>query len=225
MNINEDSEYYVNAKRIRRLMQVNHVKSSICISKHNRKAEYNEMMSANIINHEFDQEESNKVWTTDCTELKYGNQSLNKLRLSAIKDLHDHSIIAWAIDATETKALVTATVNKTMASNDLATNELILHTDQGSAYTSLKFNRVLNSYGICHSMSRPGTPRNDAPMESFWSHLKDEDLSFKTALTKAKLIQNITEAIDWYNNGRNQKLLKGMTPTECRNHALQFKSS
>lgn len=54
MNINEDSEYYVNAKRIRRLMQVNHVKSSICISKHNRKAEYNEMMSANIINHEFD---------------------------------------------------------------------------------------------------------------------------------------------------------------------------
>lgn len=74
-------------------------------------------------------------------------------------------------------------------------------------------------------MSRPGTPGNDAPMESFWSHLKDEDLSFKTALTKAKLIQNITEAIGWYNNGRSQKSLKGMTPTECRNHALQFKSS
>ncbi|WP_392389830.1 IS3 family transposase [Lactiplantibacillus paraplantarum] len=225
MHINEETEYHVNVKRIRRLMQVNHIKSSIRISKHDRKAEYKEMMSANIIKHDFNQEESNKVWTTDCTELKYGNQSLNKLRLSAIKDLHDHSIVAWAIDDTETTTLVTATVNKAMKSNDLAANELILHTDQGSAYTSLEFNRALNSYGICHSMSRPGTPGDNAPMESFWSHLKDEDLSFKTALTKEELLQNITKAIDWYNNGRRQKSLKGMTPTECRNHALRFKAS
>lgn len=118
MPINEDTDYHVNAKRIRRLMQVNHIKSQIHISKHDRKAKYKEMMSANTIKHDFDQEESNKVWTTDCTELKYGNQSLNKLRLSAIKDLHDHSIIAWAIDDTETKALVTVTINKALTDND-----------------------------------------------------------------------------------------------------------
>lgn len=51
-------------------------------------------------------------------------------------------------------------------------------------------------------MSRPGTSGDNAPIKSFWSHLKEEDLSFKTALTKEELLRNITEAIDWYNNGR-----------------------
>lgn len=112
-----------------------------------------------------------------------------------------------------------------MEDSNINSKELILHTDQGSAYTSLKFNKALDGYGIRHSMSRPGTPGDNSPMESFWSHLKDEDLSFNKALTKEELIQNITKAIDWYNNGRRQKSLKGMTPTECRNHALQFKAS
>ena len=225
MHINKDTENHVNSKRIRRLMKINDIKCSIRISKHDRKAEYKEMMSSNIIKHAFDQEESNKVWTTDCTELKYGNQSLSKLRLSAIKDLHDHSIVAWTVSDTETKELVTSTIKKAMEDNNIDSKGLILHTDQGSAYTSLEFNKTLDGYGIRHSMSRPGTPGDNSPMESFWSHLKDEDLSFNKALTKEELIQNITEAIDWYNNGRRQKSLKGMTPTECRNHALQFKVS
>lgn len=71
----------------------------------------------------------------------------------------------------------------------------------------------------------PGTPGDNSPMESFWSHFKDEDLNFNKSLTKDELIQNITKAIDWYNNGRRQKTLKGMTPTEFRNHALQIKAS
>lgn len=112
MHINEDTRYHVNSKHIRRLMQINNVKCSIRISKHDRKTEYKEMMSSNIIKHDFNQEKFNKVWTTDCTELKYGNQSLSKLRLSAIKDLHDHSIVAWEIDDTETKELVTSTIKQ-----------------------------------------------------------------------------------------------------------------
>jgi len=224
MHINKDTEYHVNPKRIRRLMKLNNIKCSIRISKHDRKAERKEMMSSNIIKHNFNQKESNKVWTTDCTELRYGNQTLGKLRLSAIKDLHDHSIIAWEINDTETKELVTSTINKALKDSDIPSNDLILHTDQGSAYTSLSFNKTLDSYGIRHSMSRPGTPGDNASMESFWSHLKDE-LSFSKPLIKEELIQNITVAIDWYNNGRRQKALKGMTPTECRNHALQLKAS
>lgn len=225
MHINGDTDHHVNHKRVRRLMKANNIKCSIRISKHDRKAEYKEMMSSNIIKHEFDQKESNKVWVTDCTELKYGNQGLSKLRLSAIKDLNDHSIIAWEVEDTETKGLVTSPINKAIENNDIDTKGLILHTDQGSAYTSLDFNNALDGYGIRHSMSRPGTPGDNSPMESFWSHLKDEDLNFNKSLTKEELIQNITKTIDWYNNGRRQKTLKGMTPMEFRNHALQFKAS
>ncbi|BEI48748.1 hypothetical protein YMSE1_00720 [Lactiplantibacillus plantarum] len=90
---------------------------------------------------------------------------------------------------------MTVTINKALTDNDPASKKLILHTNPGSAHTSLEFNRALNSYGICHSMSRSGTPGDNAPMESFWSHLKDEDLSFKTALTKEGLIQNIPKQL------------------------------
>lgn len=148
MHINKETEYHVNHKRVRRLMQVNNIKCSIRISKHDRKAEYKEMMSSNIIRHNFEQEESNKVWVTDCSELKYGNQSLSKLKLSAIKDLYDHSIIAWEVADTETKELVISTINKAMENNDIDSKGLILHTDQGSAYTALDFNHVLDGYGI-----------------------------------------------------------------------------
>ncbi|WP_268870383.1 IS3 family transposase [Companilactobacillus nodensis] len=225
MYINSETKYHVNAKRVRRLMKLYGIKSSIRVSKHDRKAERKEMMSSNILKHNFTQDKSNAVWSTDCTELKYGNQDSYKIRLSAIKDLYDHSIIAWAIADTETKDLVTDTIKIAVTESGVDVHGLILHTDQGSAYTSLDFNKQLDGYGIRHSMSRPGTPGDNAPMESFWSHLKDEYFDFNPSLTKEELINNITKAIDWYNNGRRQKTLKGMTPTECRNHASQLLAS
>ncbi|MGQ2375431.1 IS3 family transposase [Companilactobacillus zhachilii] len=158
MHINSETKYHVNHKRVRRLMKLHGIKSSIRISKHDRKAERKEMMSSNILKHNFTQKKSNVVWSTDCTELKYGNQNSSKIRLSAIKDLHDHSIIAWTIADTETKSLVTDTIKIAVTESGVDVRGLILHTDQESAYTSLDFNKQLDGYGIRHSMSRPGTP-------------------------------------------------------------------
>lgn len=47
--------------------------------------------------------------------------------------------------------------------------EMILHSDQGSVYTSKKFNELLPMYNIVHSMSRAGTPTDNAAMEAILS--------------------------------------------------------
>ena len=50
----------------------------------------------------------------------------------------------------------------------------ILHTDQGSVYSSKSYNELLPLYNITHSMSRAGTPTDNGAMESINGWLKEE---------------------------------------------------
>lgn len=69
------------------------------------------------------------------------------MRLSAIKDLNDHSIIAWDIEETETADLMTQTFDKALAISNGVKSE-VLHSDQESSYTSGVFNDHLTSNGV-----------------------------------------------------------------------------
>ena len=51
---------------------------------------------------------------------------------------------------------------------------LILHTDQGSVYSSKSFNELLPTYHITHSMSRAGTPTDNGAMEAINGWAKTE---------------------------------------------------
>ena len=51
---------------------------------------------------------------------------------------------------------------------------MILHTDQGSVYSSKSFNELLPLYNITHSMSRAGTPTDNGAMEAINGWLKEE---------------------------------------------------
>ncbi|WP_283679658.1 IS3 family transposase, partial [Lentilactobacillus sp. Marseille-Q4993] len=57
------------------------------------------------------------------------------------------------------------------------------------------------------------------PIESFWSHIKEEYFQFHNRITKNEMNSEIEECINWYNFNRRQLTLKGMTPIEYRNHA------
>ena len=49
-----------------------------------------------------------------------------------------------------------------------------LHSDQGSVYTSHLYQQKIKERGITMSMSRKGTPADNASIESFHSSLKSE---------------------------------------------------
>ena len=51
---------------------------------------------------------------------------------------------------------------------------VLLHSDQGSVYTSAEYYNLCKEKGIIRSMSRKGTPADNAPIESFHSSLKCE---------------------------------------------------
>lgn len=70
------------------------------------------------------------------------------------------------------------------------------------------------------SMSRVSRCIDNGPMEGFWGTLKSEMYYLKKFNTYEELRQAIDEYIEFYNTKRLQKKLKGMTPTEYRNHTI-----
>ncbi|MGR6687777.1 IS3 family transposase [Furfurilactobacillus rossiae] len=217
--INRETEFHVNRKRVYRLMDAHGMTASIRKAKVDRKSQKAEVITANILDRKFSANEPNQRWVTDCTELQYGIDTLNKVKLSAIKDLYDHSIIAYNLSDTETAAAVTITLHRALETCPDA--EPLLHTDRGSAYTARIYDLELRQHHITHSMSRGGKPIDNGAMETFWSHIKDEWFDLRPAGTFKELVALVDAGIDWYNNGRPQETLNGLTPNEYRNQTVR----
>lgn len=100
--------------------------------------------------------------------------------------------------------------------------DTILHTDQGTIYSSLPFNNILKPYTIIRSMSRAGTPTDNPVIESKNGWLKKEmyiDFDINNYNTVQEYINDI---IYDNNNLRPSYTLNYKTPIEYRTQ-LGFK--
>jgi len=77
-------------------------------------------------------------------------------------------------------------------------HETIIHSDQGSRYTSPEYVAKIKELGINQSMSRKGNYIDNAPIESFFGHLKD-DVDYKNVKTFLELNETIGECTNYYN--------------------------
>ena len=94
--------------------------------------------------------------------------------------------------------------------------ETILHTDQGSVYSSKKFNESLPNYHIIHSMSKPGTPTENGAMEAINGWIKEElFIDFKINAAN-DIFKEIDNYIYYFNNERPQSSLKYLTPIQYK---------
>ena len=94
-------------------------------------------------------------------------------------------------------------------------DELILHTDLGSQYTSKDFKDFISDLKIVQSFSRKGYPYDNVCIESFHATLKKEVhqatyFNFKQA--RIALFQYIE---GWYNRKRIHGSIDYLTPEEC----------
>ncbi|QEZ67890.1 hypothetical protein D4A35_02680 [Paraclostridium bifermentans] len=96
----------------------------------------------------------------------------------------------------------------------------IFHSDRGFQYTSKIFKSKLDNISATQSMSRVGRCIDNGPMEGFWGSLKSEMYYLKKFQTFDELKLAIDNYIDFYNNKRLQKKLKGLSPMEYREQTL-----
>ena len=155
--------------------------------------------------------------TTDITEISMFGI---KLYISPIKDLHTNMIESVEIGKSATLVTVMKMLEK--IKNKAIPEGTIFHSDQGSQYNSPKFQKELAENNFIQSMSRKGTPIDNAPMESFFSTLKSEVIY--NPLVKIEnaedLIREIKEYIEYYNNERIQKGLGYLTPRQYKEKEL-----
>lgn len=169
----------------------------------------------NLIGRDFGADKPNQKWTTDIT---YILTKQGRLYLSVIKDTYDSYIVAYVISKSMSLGLVTNTIKQAMK-KEKAADEIMLHSDQGFQYTSLEYSNLTKEYGICPSMSRAGTPLDNAPVESFFGTLKCECLYRQKINTTEQAKELVEEYIDFYNKDRIQ-LKSKLTPAEVRKNYL-----
>ncbi|WP_359976039.1 IS3 family transposase, partial [Kitasatospora sp. NPDC048722] len=153
----------------------------------------------------------NKVWSTDIT---YIPTQQGWAYLSTIMDRYTKKVIAWDLGKRMTVELVQRTLNKAIKSQDYP-EAVILHSDQGSQYTSLEYEELLKYYGMTHSFSRRGYPYHNASLESWHGHLKREWVY----QFKYKNFEEAYQSIFWYieafyNSKRIHQSLGYLTPNQ-----------
>lgn len=212
LHMNRAFEETLNDKRIYRLMNVAHLRSVIRLKKKPYKRSTPQHVAENRLNREFTAVQPNEKWVTDVTELKYGQSK--KAYLSAIRDLYDGSIVSYVLGHANNNPLVFKTLDQ--ATEQLAGEHPLIHSDRGFQYTSKGFKRKIVAAKMTQSMSRVGRCIDNGPMESFWGTLKSEKYNLHKYKTFEELSLAIDEYIHFYNHDRYQTRLDGLSPMEYR---------
>lgn len=210
----------MNCKKIRRLMRKYKFFAKVRRAnpyKTIAKATQEHKTLPNLLNRAFTQDEPGKVLLTDITYLKYRG---NTVYLSCVKDMASREIMAYELSKTLKMSIVYNTLKKLEEKLDGNSHpEAMLHSDQGFHYTHPEFQKRVKQMNLQQSMSRRGNCIDNAPMESFFGHMKDE-LDYKDAHNFEELKQVVDEYMTFYNESRRQWNLKKMTPVEYRSHLI-----
>ena len=94
--------------------------------------------------------------------------------------------------------------------------KMILHTDQGSVYSSKSFNELLPLYNITHSMSRAGTPTDNSQIEAINGWIKEELFNDFKIKEKEDPIKCVEDYIFFFNNERPSYSLNYLTPYQFK---------
>ena len=163
----------------------------------------------NLLNREFSASVPNAKWVSDTT---YVWTAEGWLYVAVIVDLFSRLVVGWAMGASNDEALVTLAFEMALVGRSPA-KEMLLHSDQGSPYTSKGYLARLAEVGIMVSMSRTGDCYDNAAMESFFSTLKGECVDRHQFQTRQEARLVIFEYIEcFYNRERRHSTLHYLSP-------------
>ena len=217
MKLENQYRKIVNHKRIRRSMKR---QGLVCIIRRKRYPIVNTVTSysgrafPNLINRQFSPEKPDMIYSGDITEFRIAQSQ--RVYLHAVKDLCTKEIVSHNVSTSPNNVLVLKNFREHLKALPMQVREtLVYHTDQGGVFMSDPHKALTENLGVKQSMSRRGNCLDNAPIESFFGHLKDE-----VAIHKCQNLQEAVKILDkyiyTYNNERPQWGLKRKTPAQCR---------
>jgi putative transposase len=121
-------------------------------------------VAPNILKRQFDVGQPNQSWVTDITYIRTYE---GWLYLAVVLDLFSRQIIGWSMQSRMEVDLVMRALIMAMWKRK-PDNEVVVHSDQGSQYTSSEWQDFLEANNLKSSMSRRGNCHDNAVAESFF---------------------------------------------------------
>lgn len=165
----------------------------------------------NRLNQQFAVSAKNRVWAADYT---FVPTRTGWLYLAVVLDLYSRRIVGWAMSARQTLTVVTEAWWMAWHQRRPAPG-LVHHSDQGNQYRAGLYQQLLARRGVVASMSRKGNCYDNAPVESFFSSLKNELVHHRQFQHHAEARYAIAEYIEvFYNRQRLHQALGYRSPEE-----------
>jgi putative transposase len=163
----------------------------------------------NTLDRQFDVDAPDRIRVTDITYIR----TLEGFAyLAVVIDLYSRRVVGWCLRSRQTtdvalQALLMAVWRRKPK------NKVLIHSDQGSQFTSMDWASFLKAHNLEHSMSRRGNCHDNAVAESFFNLLKRERIRRRTYKTRIEARQDVFDYIEmFYNPRRRHSHLGGVSP-------------
>lgn len=200
----------LNRNTVQDIMQKHHLQCRIKPKRKWKSQGESIIIAPNILERNFTASEPNKKWVTDITYIQYGSTTKY---LSTIMDLFNNEIVAYKLYDHQETPLVMDTLKEALAVRNHPEG-VIVHSDQGSVYTSYAYQACIKDNDLVSSMSRRGNCWDNAVIESFHSSLKSEEFQYVkfNSLRNQDVIERVITYLNYYNDERIQAKLGYLTP-------------
>jgi putative transposase len=165
----------------------------------------------NTLARQFDVDAQDKAWVTDIT---YIRTQEGFAYLAVVIDLFSRRVIGWSLQSRQVTDVVLQALLMAVWRRKPKTTVLV-HSDQGSQFTSMDWAAFLKHHNLEHSMSRRGNCHDNAVAESFFNLLKRERIRRKTYRTREEARQDVFDYIEMFYNPKRKHVRNGMlSPVE-----------
>lgn len=209
----KDEQYVVNHKTVRKLMVSNGLICKVRRKKKKYKPSPELAAVPNILNREFNADAPFQKGVTDVTEFDVGR---NRVYVSAIQDLFDGAVISMSYSIYNNTELIMSMYQQMSPKIQKRLNNMLIHSDQGSLYRTIRYRDFISSKNITQSMSRKGNCYDNAVIESFFGTFKCETLRLYPIHTIEQLKQELQEYANYYNQKRLKSTLGYKSPFQYR---------
>ncbi len=159
----------------------------------------------NTLDRQFDVTASDKVWVTDITYIKtYEGFAY----LSVVIDLYSRRVVGWVMQSRQTTDLVLQALLMAVWRRK-PKGKVLIHSDQGSQFTSMDWASFLKQHNLEHSMSRRGNCHDNAVAKSFFSLLKRERIRRRTYRTRDEARSDVFDYIEMFYNPKRKHTNNG----------------
>ncbi|WP_339428177.1 IS3 family transposase [Pseudomonas sp. RA_105y_Pfl1_P41] len=167
--------------------------------------------SPNLLKRQFDVVEPNKVWVTDITYIRTYE---GWLYLAVVLDLFSRQVVGWSMKSQMTSDLAIDALLMAVWRRK-PKQEVMVHSDQGSQYSSSDWRSFLKANNLVASMSRRGNCYDNAVAESFFQLLKRERIKRKIYSTREDARSDVFDYIEmFYNAKRRHGFNNQLSPVE-----------